>query len=704
MVLLHFIIAGIVATKGNLFPSRHRHGSYDASAWWCGAFDLVSQQLINLSQIPNCPSSIRSQACFVLGEILLSASQESQFTSNEVIELRLLEAIRILMAFENHLDNNELVPEQNDQSIARLPFLVDIRKQGLEIINKLLQRSGQNIKAGWLVLLETIYFVVQSSSTNKKTGTELDSAINAKNAQLIRVGFPSVQLICTDFMSSLSPMGLSRCIQTVSAFGTFAEDLNISLTSVGLLWSLCDFILTKRQKLEKIESETSDENQLNLPNSPFKKGSLLNLSLLSGPLNVMTMDTLWMYLLRNLSELCSDFRPEVRNSANQTLFRTLSTNGQRLTIDLWDLCLGHVLFPLLDRIKSSAPDGNEVDKNWDETKILTLNGITKSITDFLPVLIQLEERFDQDWKRFLEYMKNTCLTSSQEVSLATLKCFRTLISFARKEDHPEVLKSRIIPLWRCLLDVWYELGIEIILQSTIPLSKTEELDEAQNMIQWTDGSFPTLIHGPFSQDALTLYISLVFEVYGIIEQNFHTRDFINIARMFQKLILYHSQASSNATISRIKADAVNDLDTMTTCQSFFLDFISCEKLAFEFSDEIKEEVVLLLSDCILNPFIPFPSTTSGENSLVKKHSFMAFTKKSLILLCSHITKHHNLSLYESGSFKVALKSLSVPLKYKYSCPPISAKDSLPLYRAASSCMLSLLSESILVLSSLPQGT
>jgi hypothetical protein len=76
--------------------------------------------------------------------------------------------------------------------------------------------------------------------------------------------------------------------------------------------------------------------------------------LLEEGLTKKSLDTLWMFLLSNFSQLCSDQRPEVRNSANQTLFRTIGMNGQRLTIDAWEECIWNVLFPLLDRVKTSS--------------------------------------------------------------------------------------------------------------------------------------------------------------------------------------------------------------------------------------------------------------------------------------------------------------------------------------------------------------
>src|SRR2546430_132211 len=72
---------------------------------------------------------------------------------------------------------------------------------------------------------------------------------NTKTSGLVRVAFPCLQLICTDFLSLLSPECLKQCINTLSAFGLQMDDLNISLTAIGLLWNVSDFIQTKRAEL-----------------------------------------------------------------------------------------------------------------------------------------------------------------------------------------------------------------------------------------------------------------------------------------------------------------------------------------------------------------------------------------------------------------------------------------------------------------------
>ena len=669
-------------------------------------FDLVSNQFINLAHIPSCPFSIRIQACLVLGEIVLNASEQPEFSTSEQVELRLIDSIRILMAFESTTAVNEEQAAQQDQtdiSLSKLPFLVEVRKQGLEIINKMIQRSGQNIKNGMLAILEIIYSLVKSSSIKRMappqsnvsspTSTDLMNDSYVKNSNLVRIGFPSVQLICTDFMNSLSPMGLSRCIQTVSAFGSSADDLNISLTSVGLLWSLCDFILTKREKLEKANEERQDKEDSAEQDESVIKGSLLDLSNITGPVTISTMDSLWMYLLKNLSELCSDPRPEVRNSSNQTLFRTISMNGQRLNLDSWDLCLSRVLFPLLERIQNGASNIREGDKAWDETKILTLNGISRALVDFLPVLVQLEDRFDNDWLTFLNYMKSTCLDSSQEVAIATLKTFKMLISYPSKEDIPENVKSKIPSLWRACLDVWFQLGQEIILQAQNEIAPSLK---TQTLFKWSNGAYPSLLCGFFSQETLSLYISLIFEIQPVIKDGFKADDYIKIARLFQTLVLYHSRPSANSTASRIRAEIVNDLDNPTPFQSHFVDYLS-GKLQVAFTDDgVKKETFLILSDLVINPFIPFPSPP-GEYVYTaqfgRRHTFMAMTKKILVILVD-MFQQNKMLLFQHSCFQNALQSLSIPLQYKYECPATSGKDLVSLYRASAQTAINLVSTAI----------
>ena len=133
-------------------------------------------------------------------------------------------------------------------------------------------------------------------------------------------------------------------------------------------------------------------------------------------------ESMWKILLKQLTQLCSDPRPEVRNGACQSIFRTVSLNGSRLNLEAWKECINQIMFPLLEHIQLSSdradntkssssavseirgsvsgsplvgsPIGpvvgrNTVTKQWDETKVLTLQGFAKCFIDFQDVLVGL---------------------------------------------------------------------------------------------------------------------------------------------------------------------------------------------------------------------------------------------------------------------------------------------------------------------------
>lgn len=54
---------------------------------------------------------------------------------------------------------------------------------------------------------------------------------------LIRIAFQCLQLVITDFLPVMPWRCLPLCVDTVSKFGSQTQELNISLTAVGLMVS-----------------------------------------------------------------------------------------------------------------------------------------------------------------------------------------------------------------------------------------------------------------------------------------------------------------------------------------------------------------------------------------------------------------------------------------------------------------------------------
>jgi len=69
---------------------------------------------------------------------------------------------------------------------------------------------------------------------------------------------------------------------------------------------------------------------------------------------------MWQCVFNVLRPLGTDRRPEVRNCALVTLFKTLTTHAHFLQLLSWPHVLNYLLFPLLDEVRSLAASAADV--------------------------------------------------------------------------------------------------------------------------------------------------------------------------------------------------------------------------------------------------------------------------------------------------------------------------------------------------------
>ncbi|PVD25080.1 hypothetical protein C0Q70_15578 [Pomacea canaliculata] len=223
---------------------------------------------------------------------------------------------------------------------------------------------------------------------------------------------------------------LEVVVEVAARFGLQTQDLNVSLTAIGLLWNISDNFFQNRQRIKQdLESKT------------WKAGS-------RGSEELSPFDELWLCLFRHLGELCVDSRPAVRKSAGQTLFSTISAHGGLLHQNTWHTVLWQVLFPLLENVKklsSSASTTRDelatgnilihhsrdtAEKQWAETRVLSLAGVARTFNAKRRVLQQLGD-FPRAWSLLLEYIETSALCPNAEVSLAALKSFQEILQIGR---------------------------------------------------------------------------------------------------------------------------------------------------------------------------------------------------------------------------------------------------------------------------------
>lgn len=300
----------------------------------------------------------------------------------------------------------------------------DVRQRQLECVLQVLNGAGETLSHGWPLVLGII------------------GAVNDHHGEtLIRIAFQCLQLVVTDFLPVMPWRCLPLCVNTAAKFGSQTQELNISLTAVGLMWNISDYFNQNQEKL----SQTVTEDISVLPDFP-------------GTLNMPHFDKLWMCLYARLGDLCVDSRPAVRKSAGQTLFSTISAHGNLLNPPTWQAVLWQVLFPLLDKVRnlSSSASNEKVDtsgnilihhsrntaqKQWAETQVLTLSGVSR-VFNTKRQLLQMLGDFPRAWSLLLEFIENSALSKSNEVSLAALKSFQEILY--NKPERSDSISGSII--------------------------------------------------------------------------------------------------------------------------------------------------------------------------------------------------------------------------------------------------------------------
>jgi hypothetical protein len=286
----------------------------------------------------------------------------------------------------------------------------DIRQKQIECTLTILRLMGQNLNESWPLCLNIIGAI-------QKEHTDI----------LIRSSFQCLQLVVTDFLSMIRAKYLSQVINVVAKFGSQEQDLNISLTAVVLLWNISDYMFQNSEKL-------SQELLKNQPQEVDK--------------DQQSIESIWMVLYSRLGQLCVDPRPAVRKSACQTLFCTISSHGSILSVDQhWKELVWNVLFPLLEQVKHFTSTASRerdkhpnnpnflmhhsrdtAEKQWAETSVLTLSGVTRVFNSKYSVLIKLsQEEFHKMWLFLLNIIQSFGLSRNSEIAQSALRGFHELL-------------------------------------------------------------------------------------------------------------------------------------------------------------------------------------------------------------------------------------------------------------------------------------
>ncbi|VAH64546.1 unnamed protein product [Triticum turgidum subsp. durum] len=346
----------------------------------------------------------------------------------------------------------------------------------------------------------------------------------------------SVRVIMNEGLATIPVQCLDECILVTGAYGAQKTDINISLTAAGLLWTATDFIvkgLSGRsvQKANHLNEEvqlgvSTEEGDIPTSEEGVKRNPLQQL---------VDYNKLFFSVFSVLQKLGADDRPEVRNSAVRTLFQTLCTHGQKLSLSMWEDCLWIYVFPMLEHVSHLASTSskdewhgkelgtragkavhmlihhsrNTAQKQWDETIVLLLGGIARLLRSFFPLLQQLS-KFSSGWAILLAFLKNSILNGSKEVALAAINCLQTFVSSNCPKGN---LESSFV---QSVLDIY-----ELVLQ-TSPNYKSDSADKVKQEVLRGLGDLYVQAQSLFNDD---MYLRLMAVMHLMIKSSMNSSDY-----------------------------------------------------------------------------------------------------------------------------------------------------------------------------------
>lgn len=292
----------------------------------------------------------------------------------------------------------------------------DMKDRALTGMLDLLNACGHLIGAGWPLVLAA----VQEACERGDGKTQV-------------LAFKCLRLIADDLMVAIPRPYLPDCIKCIGCFGCKAKDVNISLTAVNELWSVADVIGKAKVRLDGDDAKPA-------------RGQ-------------------WEDIFAELSAVALNTRAEVRNSALNTLFGTAVTYGAQFELSEWQVFVNATVLPLAAKLcdvparTSSNEEEKEVpkslghytvhhsrdhaEKQWNESRVLMLTGISRVLETNWPHLLQHPSWFASIWRDLLQHVSlNAAFGMPKEVVLAAVKTLQTLLQVSSAGDLNHIAQSQ----------------------------------------------------------------------------------------------------------------------------------------------------------------------------------------------------------------------------------------------------------------------
>lgn len=188
-------------------------------------WDLLVEIFTNALSQQSSGSEVRIKAASVLNDMFFAiATSQNDLSSEERDKIRKRGLAALLGGI------NSLYDEQRLDSRASQSCDLEIHRLIIETLRSVLEQCGDSLILGWDTVFAIITSIFDKLVSLDEITYDEKSSYASRSPKLLRSSFGPLQLICSDFISSVPQSCLLTLLETLYAFSSQQQDLNISLT------------------------------------------------------------------------------------------------------------------------------------------------------------------------------------------------------------------------------------------------------------------------------------------------------------------------------------------------------------------------------------------------------------------------------------------------------------------------------------------
>ncbi|KAB8527818.1 hypothetical protein FH972_025469 [Carpinus fangiana] len=368
-----------------------------------GGWNHLLTRLLAVSASPHRDITSRLMAADVIGSLTVESAATTVADAPAVratTQKRSIESLQILI--------RPLRSQETNDDSATNNTSIDIHKTALDALGAILERCGEAVATGWELILEIILSAFRSA-LNEGDEPTYEEAAELVSARLARSAFGSVQLISSDFLSSVPANCFPTLIDIASRFCAQQVDLNLSLTAITICWNVTDHVQS----------------------IALRKG---------GSAHTAQALDLWLETQRRLLPITTDSRADVRNGVVHTLFRVLDSAGDHIGPPTWATCMRDILFRLIAQnvqihqslLNQAEEIQNSQTKPWTATSKVIIEGTSRLCSSYLDTINKVDN-FPKLWQEMLDHLASYLALSSYEISTDVFSSLSSIVENAEEQ-------------------------------------------------------------------------------------------------------------------------------------------------------------------------------------------------------------------------------------------------------------------------------